>query len=392
LSGPVLVRTRSPGSGQGSGTGAAADDRSCSGATVGPATGSPCASTDAVAARPSAGEAGEAGEFALIARYFARPVAERRGIGDDCALIDVGDRTLALTADLLVEGTHFFADVDPESLGHKALAVNLSDLAAAGATPRCFLLSLGLPDADPAWLAAFSHGLLALADAHGCALVGGDTTRMPPVAASGADGAGARRVIGITAIGEVPRGAIRTRAGARPGDDLWVSGTLGDAALAVAARRERWADWPGEVPPCDAVARDRLDRPAPRVALGLALRGLATAAIDVSDGLVGDLGHIAARSGVGAHVDVDAVPARAQLRALPAVRRHALTLAGGDDYELLFTAQPEVHDAVVSAGAACGVSVTRIGRITDSPGIAWVDARGVAVAAPPRGYDHFAGR
>jgi thiamine-monophosphate kinase len=231
-------------------------------------------------------------EFELIARYFARsvpsPLVAQAG-GDDCALLQLGDRQLALTTDLLLEGRHFLANVDPAALGHKALAVNLSDLAAAGATPRCFLLALALPRLDEAWLAAFSDGLYALADAHGCALIGGDTTRAPRIEER--DGPLA---ICITALGEVPSGAALGRAGARDGDDLWVSGTLGDAALAL-------RHLTGEVALPDAAAarvRVRLEWPTPRVAFGSALRGLATACLDVSDGLAGDAGHIAARSGV----------------------------------------------------------------------------------------------
>jgi len=174
------------------------------------------------------------GEFELIARYFARPTGERQGIGDDCALIDVGGQTLAITSDMLLEGVHFLPDVDPEALGHKALAVNLSDLAAAGARPRCFLLDLALPRADARWLEAFSRGMFALAQSHGCALIGGDTTRAP-------QGAGVAGVlsIAITAIGEIDRARYAGRSGARPGDDIWVSGSLGEAALALAMRAAR---------------------------------------------------------------------------------------------------------------------------------------------------------
>ena len=232
------------------------------------------------------------GEFDLIARFFKRP-AQRQplGVGDDCALLAPAPGThLAVSTDMLVEGRHFLPGADPRRLGHKSLAVNLSDLAACGARPLAFTLALALPEADEAWLAPFSQGLLALADAHGCELVGGDTTRGP-------------LNICITVFGEVPAGQALLRSGARAGDDLYVSGTLGDARLALQAMR-------GEVTvpaPVLAAARERLDTPTPRVALGLALRGLATSAIDISDGLLGDLGHVLHASGVGATVDADAV-------------------------------------------------------------------------------------
>ena len=319
-------------------------------------------------------------EFELIARYFARPVHERQGIGDDCALIDVGDRTLAITTDSLTEHVHFFPDVDPASLGHKALAVNLSDLAAAGARPRCFLLSLALPRAEPDWLEAFSRAMFELAQREGCELIGGDTTRTPRFA--GRDGAAA---ICITAIGEVDSSCLRGRGGARAGDDLWVSGQLGDAALAVTHRLGQVRLDPAAVLAC----RRRLDWPQPRVALGLALRGLATAAIDVSDGLLGDLGHVQERSGLGARVNVADVPRSDTLRAIePQLQRRCL-LAGGDDYELLFTAAPAERDAVIAAGLDCCTAITRIGTMTAEAGTQLTGDRGFD--ATLRGFDHFAG-
>ena len=319
-------------------------------------------------------------EFELIARYFARPVRERQGIGDDCALIDVGDTTLAITTDSLTEHIHFFPDVDPASLGHKALAVNLSDLAAAGARPRCFLLSLSLPRADPAWLDAFSRALFDLAGREGCELIGGDTTRAPSIA--GQDGP---VTICVTAIGEVERCSVRGRGGARAGDDLWVSGQLGDAALAVAhalgqVRLDRESA---------RACRRRLDWPQPRVRLGLALRGLATAAIDVSDGLVGDLGHVLQRSGVGAGVNVPDVPRSDTLRAVESELQRRCVLAGGDDYELLFTASPDDGEAIAAAGKDCCIAITRIGTVTLERGLRLVGDRGID--ATLRGFDHFAG-
>jgi len=319
-------------------------------------------------------------EFELIARYFTRSVRERQGVGDDCALIDVGDRTLAITTDLLTERVHFFPDVAPASLGHKALAVNLSDLAAAGARPRCFVLSLSLPRADPAWLEAFSGALLELAAHEGCELIGGDTTRAARVA--GADGP---VTVCVTAIGEVDRSRLRGRGGARPGDDLWVSGELGDAALALAHAAGRVHLEPAQARAC----RQRLDWPQPKVALGLALRGLATAAIDVSDGLVGDLGHVLQRSGVGALVQVPDVPRSDTLRRIEPDLQRRCVLAGGDDYELLFTAAPADREAIAAAGRACCVAITRIGTMTKGPGLHLEGDSGID--ATLQGFDHFAG-
>jgi thiamine-monophosphate kinase len=343
------------------------------------------------------------GEFELIARYFTRPGRERQGIGDDCALIDVADRTLALTTDLLVEGVHFFPGAPAEALGHKALAVNLSDLAAAGARPRCFLLGLTLPRADPSWLEDFSRGLFALADAHGCTLIGGDTTRAPLIDVPGAGADRAARVAGttipatdiasavrgpltisITAIGEVDRQALRGRSGARPGDDIWVSGRLGEAALGLAIRRGQI-----RLPDLD---RDacllRMDRPTPRVELGLAIAGIADAAIDVSDGMVGDLGHILARSGVGATVRWADVPRAACFDHLDIALQHRCVLAGGDDYELVFTAPPERRPAICALVTA-DLALTRIGSIESSPGLRVLDDTGIPLRTTLSGFDHF---
>ena len=314
------------------------------------------------------------GEFELITRYFSRP-AKRAvlGGGDDCALLaPAPGMQLATSCDMLVEGRHFLSTVAPERLGHKALAVNLSDLAACGASPLAFTLALALPRADEAWLEGFSRGLLALADDHDCELVGGDTTYGP-------------LNICISVFGEVPAGQALLRSGARAGDDLYVSGTLGDARLALEAFRGT-LDLPGEAL---AKARLAMELPQPRVALGVALRGVATSAIDVSDGLLGDLAHLLRRSGVGARLDVDTLPRSAQLAAqLIGVQREC-TLAGGDDYELLFTA-PAAHAAGVrAAAAAAGVEVTRIGGIEADPGLRLIDAQGRAVADTWGSFDHF---
>jgi thiamine-monophosphate kinase len=318
------------------------------------------------------------GEFDLIARYFTRPVRRSPlGVGDDCALLQPRPgMQLAVSTDLLLEGRHFFSTVDPARLGHKALAVNLSDLAACGAEPLAFTLSLALPHVDEAWLAGFSRGMWALADAHGCELVGGDTTRGP-------------LAINITVFGEVPAGQALLRSGARAGDDLWVSGTLGDARLALEALR-------GEISlPQDVfeAARLRLEMPQPRVALGLALRGIATSAIDISDGLPGDLGHVLKRSGLGATVDAGQATAllaasRSGL-ALERERAEDFVLAGGDDYELAFTAPASAREAVQAAGTRSATPVTRIGAIDAQPGLRVLDAGGRALARRFAGFDHF---
>lgn len=319
------------------------------------------------------------GEFDLIARHFTRPVRRAvLGVGDDCALLaPTPGHQLAVSTDTLNEGRHFLSTVAPEALGHKCLAVNLSDLAACGATPRAFTLALSMPRVDDVFLDGFARGLLALAERHDCELVGGDTTAGP-------------LAITVTVIGEVPVGQALLRSGARPGDDLWVSGTLGDARLALEVFR-------AQVPAAELGAADAFDRvrramewPEPRVALGQALRGVASAAIDVSDGLLGDLGHVLARSGVGACVEADRLPCSAVLAAQPDERRRELGLAGGDDYELLFTAPPARAEAVRSAALSAAVPVTRIGRIEGLPGRRVVDREGRALDRPWPGFDHFA--
>lgn len=323
------------------------------------------------------------GEFDLIARYFTRPVRHAAlGVGDDCALLAPRPgMQLAISSDMLVEGRHFFADVDPEALGHKALAVNLSDLAACGAKPQAFTLALALPRVDEAWLAGFSKGLLALADAHGCELVGGDTTQGP-------------LNICITVFGEVPAGQALLRSGARAGDDIYVSGTVGDARLALEALLGH-IHLPDELL---AQARLRLERPTPRVALGLALRGIASSAMDVSDGLLGDFGHILKASGVGAIIRTDETIKLIAASAYPSSARgqlkqkllHQCTLAGGDDYELLFTAPPQHRAAVAEAATQSQTPVTRIGQVEAAPGLRLLDAQGMPVENRFASFDHFA--
>ena len=318
------------------------------------------------------------GEFDLIDRYFKRPVTRNAlGIGDDCALLAPADgMQLAVSSDMLVEGRHFLSTVDPFRLGHKSLAVNLSDLAACGARPLAFTLALSMPQADEAWLEPFSRGLLALADEHGCELVGGDTTRGP-------------LTICITVFGEVPRGQALLRSGARAGDDLYASGTLGEARLALEAFRGA-VSLPADV---FEIARARMERPTPRVALGEALRGVATAAIDVSDGLLGDLGHILRGCGAGARIETALAlglmdPACAAV--LDDEHRLEYALAGGDDYELLFTAAPHAVQAVQQAAAQARTPVTRIGSIEAAPGVRLVDGAGRLLQRHYGSFDHFA--
>ena len=323
------------------------------------------------------------GEFDLIARYFSRPARHQPlGVGDDCALIaPAPGMQLAVSSDMLVEGRHFLSTVDPAKLGHKALAVNLSDLAACGAKPVAFTLALSMPAVDEAWLEGFSRGLYALADEHGCELVGGDTTRRP-------------LNICITVFGEVPAGQALLRSGAKAGDDIWVSGNLGDARLALEAFR-------GNVSLPEAVfaqCRARMETPAPRVALGQALRGIATAAIDISDGLLGDLGHVLRKSGAGARVELEVamklLAARAVLARLPGTFAPEflmeMVLAGGDDYELAFTAPASQRDAVEGAARGAGTAVARIGSIEAEPGLRLVDAQGQALQRRFGSFDHFA--
>ncbi|MCW5651415.1 MAG: thiamine-phosphate kinase [Ramlibacter sp.] len=323
------------------------------------------------------------GEFELIQRFFHRPARRSPlGPGDDCALLQARPgMQLAVSSDMLVEGRHFLSTVDPARLGHKALAVNLSDLAACAATPLAFTLALAMPRADEAFLAPFARGLLALADAHGCELVGGDTTQGP-------------LNLCITVFGEVPAGQALLRSGARPGDDLWVSGTLGDARLALEVFRGHLTV-PASV---FEAARARMEQPEPRVALGQALRGVATSAIDISDGLLGDLGHVLRASGVGASIDTSIASnliaaCDQQTGATPLLSPETqleFVLAGGDDYELAFTAPAAAREAVAAAGRAAQTAVTRIGRIEAEPGLRLLDANGQLLDRRYASFDHFA--
>jgi thiamine-monophosphate kinase len=319
------------------------------------------------------------GEFELIDRFFRHPVRHTAlGVGDDAALIAPAQGCeLAVSVDMLVSERHFLADVDPEALGHKTLAVNLSDLAAMGAKPRWALLAGALPEADAAWLASFARGFFALADTHDVDLVGGDTTRGP-------------LNLCVTILGEVPSGQALLRSGAQPGDAIYVSGILGGAALALAQHRGAVALPPAERDACERV----LLRPDPRVALGERLRGLATAAIDISDGLVGDLGHVLEASRTGASVELAAIPrAPAIERLLAGPQRDlalACLLAGGDDYELCFTVPERRAGEIETLARQLGLPLTRIGRIESKPGLAVNDEQGRPLAPLPRAFDHFA--
>jgi len=318
------------------------------------------------------------GEFDLIERYFTRPARHAvLGVGDDCALlVPASGMQLALSTDMLVEGRHFLSTVNPVHLGHKALAVNLSDLAACGARPRAFLLSLALPRIDELWLAGFAQGLWALADAFGCDLIGGDTTQGP-------------LNISITVVGETPQGQALLRSGAQVGDDIYVSGHLGDARVALEVFR-------GSLSVPSSVfnaARIRMEQPTPRVALGLALRGIATAAADVSDGLWGDLSHILKASQVGAILDC--TPALSLLACatefeLPPSKHLQFVLTGGDDYELVFTAPASKRAEVHAAGLSALTRLTRIGQICAEAGLTLLDNDGQPMRHNFVSFDHFA--
>lgn len=317
-----------------------------------------------------------ASEFDLIARFFTRPApGAALGVGDDAALLrPTPGMELAVSTDMLVAGRHFLPDTDPYRLGHKALAVNLSDLAAMGATPRWATLSLALPAADEGWLSNFSQGFLDLADRFGVDLVGGDTTRGP-------------LSLCVTILGEVASGRALRRDGARPGDDVWVSGRLGGAALGLRHLLGQTALPEDGVGDCLA----RLHTPEPRVALGAGLLGVASAAIDLSDGFVADLGHILERSGMGAEVLFGQLPAHpAVMSRLHEDWAQQCLLGGGDDYELCFTAPAGKARDVLAAGAAAGVEVTRVGRITQASGLRILGPDGRPMDLEVRGYDHFA--
>ena len=316
-------------------------------------------------------------EFELIARHFTQPVRHTvLGVGDDGAIVrPAPGMDLVVTTDMLVAGTHFLPDAEPEALGWKSLAVNLSDLAAMGAQPRWAVVAASLPAADEAWIAAFAHGFFACAEAFEVDVIGGDTTRGPLNLAP-------------TVFGEVPQGQALTRAGAQPGDDLWVSGTPGLAALGLNQRL-------GKVSLPDTARAQclaALDRPQPRVALGLALRGLASAAIDISDGLLADIGHILERAGLAADLEFARLP-RAALEACDdATLAQRCLLAGGDDYELAFSAPPARRGTIEALPARLGLPLARIGSLRAGPAGELIlrDAAGQPMPVSRRGFDHFA--
>lgn len=316
-------------------------------------------------------------EFELIREYFAsQPVARPDvvlGIGDDAALLNVPpEHELVVSTDMLVAGVHFPESVDARSIGHKALAVNLSDLAAMGATPAWFTLNLSLPQADPAWLKDFSQGLFALARQYDVALVGGDTTRGP-------------LTVGIQIMGFVPRWQALMRSGAKPGDRICVTGHLGEAALGLRLLR-------GQIILPDEYQMPvvmHLNRPTPRVAAGMALRGIASACIDISDGLAADLGHVLEASGVGARIRLDRLPLSPAYDAAFEQAGWEPALAGGDDYELCFTVPPDRAATLQRAAGRFGVPWTEIGEIETRPGLRIVDAQGALYTPRVAGYDHF---
>lgn len=317
-----------------------------------------------------------ASEFDLIARHFAQaPPPGMVGVGDDCAIFTPAAGLQVVTStDLLLEGRHFFPDVDPRALGHKALAVNLSDLAAMGATPTACVLGIGLPNVDELWLAAFAQGFLALANHHACPLLGGDTTRSHQ-----------GMVISVTVFGTVVPGQALLRSAAQRGDDVWVSGRLGAADVAYRLL--------AGLIPADADSlrdtRQALEWPTPRIELGQALAGVAHAALDISDGLLQDLGHILTASGLGAELRYDAMPIHPALTRLPEPVVSYAVLAGGDVYELCFTASPSRREQILAIGQACGVPLAQVGTLRSEPGISLSQA-GIAMALPAAsGFDHF---
>jgi thiamine-monophosphate kinase len=337
-------------------------------------------------------------EFELIKTFFDRGPAKQAqlGLGDDCALLEIpAQHTLAVSSDMLVEGRHFFADVDPRHLGHKALAVNLSDLAAMGAQPLSFTLAIALPQVDLDWLRALTEGMFALADRSQCELIGGDTTQGP-------------LNLSITVLGLLPKGVALRRDGAQVGDDVWVSGQLGGPYYAVreryramqeagglVAKSPRGASesfgalvpYPAHVP---QACIDKLERPEPRLALGMALRHVASSAIDLSDGLLGDLGHLCERSRCGARVRVDQIPLHAELASLSLDLRLEVVLAGGDEYELCFTAAPENRSMIRRLSLDLGLPLTIIGEMTGGERVELVDADDRPVHFKGQAHQHFA--
>ena len=334
----------------------------------------------------------ELGEFELIQRFFKTKAQAMLssddqsislGIGDDCALIKPhSEEEIAMTTDMLVEGRHFFANANPEWLGHKALAVNLSDLAAMGAKPIGFTLAIALPQADTSWLEAFSKGLFAIAKKYSCPLIGGDTTAGP-------------LNICITAFGSIPHGKAIKRSGAIAGDEIWVSGTVGDARLALAALRHEL-----HLSTIDLQAIEvRMHQPTPRIDLGINLRGIASSALDISDGLLGDLKHILEQSKVDAEIFLDQIPKSVTLQHQSETIRNQFAACGGDDYEICFTARPDQRDAINEISKKLHLTITHIGNIKTMQSseaiIRLLDKNGEELSAAAtaillKSFDHFA--
>ena len=318
-----------------------------------------------------------ASEFELIETYFSHAGGPREdvvlGVGDDCALLRVPrGQLLAVSIDTLVEGVHFLAGADPQALGHKALAVNLSDLAAAGATPAWATLALTLPESDTAWLEGFSSGFTALAERFGVQLVGGDTTRGP-------------LTITVQVHGFTDPARVLRRDRARPGDRIGITGSLGDAALAL-----KLGAGAGSAAGIDRELTDRLHRPLPRVDEGRALAGLARAAIDISDGLMADLGHICSQSGVGARIDSGLLPLSGAVAThIKETEDWSIPLTGGDDYELCFTAQPQLIRKIEAEMRRLGCGLSWIGEIEKEPGIRCHGVSGNLPEGMAGGYEHF---
>lgn len=317
-----------------------------------------------------------ASEFDLIQRHFNRPARQAvLGVGDDAALVQITPgMELAVSADMLVANTHFFAHIDPWLIGWKSLAVNISDMAAMGALPRWATLAIALPQADEDWIKQFSAGFFACAEQFKVDLIGGDTTRGP-------------LTISVQIMGEVPPGQSLLRSLAQVGDEIWVSGPLGDAALALAGLQQRYALTDQELAYCTSA----LHQPIPRVELGLGLRGLAHSALDISDGLLADLGHILARSNLGAELYLNRIPVSTTVGThLHHDVVQQMVLSGGDDYELCFTASPENHNQIAALGQELGLPLQSIGHITRHQGLNVHGMDGTVMKIKENGFDHFA--
>ena len=314
-------------------------------------------------------------EFDLIKKYFTRPTPQTLlGVGDDAALISIAPgMELAVSTDMLVSGTHFLPDADPYQIGWKSLAVNLSDMAAMGALPKWATMAIALPKADEAWLKQFANGFFACAKEFQVDLIGGDTTRGP-------------LTISVQIMGEVPNGKALKRSGAKVGDEIWVSGNLGDAALALASLQQRYTLSKNELAAC----LPALHMLQPRVALGLKLRPIAHSAIDISDGLMADLGHILQCSNTGAEISLEKLPCSKTVSnhfAEEQVQR--MVLAGGDDYELCFTAPTDKHHEIKNLSKKLALSLSCIGHVTSEQELKIRGLNNETIDIKETGFDHF---